>query len=607
MPTSEARSINANPSFGAAALAFTRLGRLTLKAAPGRIALLGGLQVAKDVASLAMIAATASFVDRVVDGRPGGGALTTMLVLGALSQGIGWSVFGLGQGVRERVAHLMEQAVIDLVASIPTIEHHERAEFQNEVTLMRYQAVWLGGIANRVVDLVGAAVRVAGTLLLLASVHPALLALAAAGLPAVLGARAQSRLQQRVTEAVVERRRMADALLEVGTSASPAKEVRVFALAPVLEERLERLHEGIDAELDAASRRSAALDVAVQLTFGACFAVALAAVAVLAARGQRSPGEVLLTAALAVQITGHLASASSSVGPLRDAAVAAHRFRWLQSYAADITARTTPPAPAAVPVRLERGLRIDGVSFKYPDSDRLVLDNVSLDLPASATVALVGENGAGKTTLVKLLLRMYLPTAGRLLVDDVDLADLDPVDWRQRTSAAFQDHARFEVLLRESIGVSRPEEMDREDALVDALDRATGADLLDVVELDRQLGRMFRGGVELSIGQWQKVSLARGLLRSAPLLLTLDEPTSALDPLAEQRLFEGFALAARNAATNSRGVTLLVSHRFSTVRTADLIAVLRHGRIEELGTHHELMTRRGIYHELYELQARSYR
>jgi ATP-binding cassette subfamily B protein len=217
-------------------------------------------------------------------------------------------------------------------------------------------------------------------------------------------------------------------------------------------------------------------------------------------------------------------------------------------------------------------------------------------------VALVGENGAGKTTLVKLLCRFYEPTAGGILVDGSPLGDIHAATWRAHLAAGFQDFARVEYLLRESVGIGDLPALDDRDRVGAAL-RLVEAD--GMAPLDAQLGLQW-AGVELSTGQWQKVAVARASMRPAPLLLVLDEPTSGLDPHAEHVLFERYALAARQAARQRGAVTLLVSHRFSTVRTADLIAVLDGGRLVDHGTHEELYRRGGLYAELYGIQSRAY-
>jgi ATP-binding cassette subfamily B protein len=287
------------------------------------------------------------------------------------------------------------------------------------------------------------------------------------------------------------------------------------------------------------------------------------------------------------------------------------RLAWLEDYAAAVTALADSPAPD----RLTRGIRFDHVSFAYPGTDRLVLDDVNLTLPAGSVVAVVGENGAGKTTLVKLLAKMYEPKSGAILIDDTPLARVRADAWRARLAGAFQDFFRFEFKARQTIGVGDVPRLDDAAAVMTAIGRA-GAD--DVVVkltmgLDTQLGPTWPGGIDMSFGQWQKLALARGFMRDEPLVLVLDEPTAALDAETEHALFERYAAAARRGAGPIRSdrsangrITVLVSHRFSTVRMADLIVVLDGARVVEVGSHEELMARRGQYSELYSIQAAAY-
>jgi len=224
-------------------------------------------------------------------------------------------------------------------------------------------------------------------------------------------------------------------------------------------------------------------------------------------------------------------------------------------------------------------------------------------------VAIVGENGVGKTTLVKLLLRLYEPTSGRILVDGIDLRDLPVHQWRLRTSAGFQDFGQLQLLARETVGVGDTRQPDDDDTILAALGRAGSPDVLGSLPSgwSTQLGRDFEGGVELSLGQWQKLALGRAMMRGSPLLLVLDEPTASLDAPTEHRLFDRFHGAAREAALQTGAITILISHRFSTVRMADLILVVADGRVAESGAHDALMQLGGLYAELYELQARAYR
>ncbi len=248
------------------------------------------------------------------------------------------------------------------------------------------------------------------------------------------------------------------------------------------------------------------------------------------------------------------------------------------------------------------------MSFGYPAGDGIALTDVSLHLPAGQVVALIGENGAGKSTLVKLLCRLYEPTTGSISLDGVDLQRFEVTDWRDRVSAGFQDYCHYEVLVREAVGVGDIGRVDDDEAVHAGLARAGAADMVDALPagLNTQLGTSWDEGVDLSGGQWQKLALGRAFMSERPLLLVLDEPTAALDADAEHALFERFADSARSGAARGQ-ITVFVSHRFSTVRMADLIVVLDAGRVVESGTHHELMTRNGLYAELYALGRRAYR
>jgi ATP-binding cassette subfamily B protein len=222
-------------------------------------------------------------------------------------------------------------------------------------------------------------------------------------------------------------------------------------------------------------------------------------------------------------------------------------------------------------------------------------------------VAVVGENGAGKTTLVKLLAKLYAPSSGRVLIDDTDLARIDSSRWRERMAGAFQDFFRFEFQAGETIGIGDLPRLDVEQALETAMDRAGARDVVESlpVGLRTQLGPTWREGVDVSYGQWQKLALARGFMRDEPLVVALDEPTAALDAETEHQLFERYAGRARHARRNG-SITVLVSHRFSTVRMADLIVVLDGSRVAEVGSHEELMASGGRYCELYRIQAKAY-
>jgi ATP-binding cassette subfamily B protein len=259
-----------------------------------------------------------------------------------------------------------------------------------------------------------------------------------------------------------------------------------------------------------------------------------------------------------------------------------------------------------LPNRGATGIVFEHVWFRYAGAADWTLQDFSAHLPVGSIVALVGENGAGKTTLVKLLCGFYQPTQGRILLDGVELTSLDPTVLRAALAAVFQDFARLELTVQRAIGVGELDHLDDEPAVRRALTRAGDVDLPNELPdgIRSQLGARWRGGMELSTGQWQKIALARALMRTQPRLLFFDEPTASLDAQTEHQLFERYTAAARMHASL---ITVLVSHRFSTVATADLIFVLERGKLVEAGTHDELLARGGQYAELYVIQADSYR
>jgi ATP-binding cassette subfamily B protein len=315
-------------------------------------------------------------------------------------------------------------------------------------------------------------------------------------------------------------------------------------------------------------------------------------------------GDVLLALAAGSRLSSYIGATVGEVGFLRGIWLdAARRLAWLEDYASSLGAQADQPAPE----RLAEGILFEHVSFAYPGTDRLVLDDVNLALPAGAVVAIVGDNGAGKTTLVKLLAKMYEPTSGRILIDRTDLARIPAADWRARLAGAFQDFFRFEFRVRHTVGLGDVPRLDDERAVITAVSRAGAEDVVERLTsgLETQLGPTWPGGVEASFGQWQKLALARGFMRDRPLVLVLDEPTAALDAETEHALFGRYAAAVRGDGGEGR-ITILVSHRFSTVRMAGLIVVLDGARVVEMGTHDALMARRGQYAQLYGIQAAAY-
>jgi ATP-binding cassette subfamily B protein len=259
---------------------------------------------------------------------------------------------------------------------------------------------------------------------------------------------------------------------------------------------------------------------------------------------------------------------------------------------------TTPPSAGL-------GVRLDALGKRFGDRD--VLNDITLVVPAGSVIALVGDNGAGKTTLVKLLARFYERTAGEITIGGVPLGEIDIATWRAGLSACLQDFSRFEFVAHDTVGVGSLADLEDTTRVEHAVASAGAEDVVGGHDqgLRTQLGTAWEGGAELSVGQWQKLALGRAMMRETPSILLLDEPTAALDASAEARLFERYAAASQFAARTGT-ITVIVSHRMSTVRMADVIAVIEGGRLREFGTHAELIAADGPYRELYQTQAAAY-
>jgi ATP-binding cassette subfamily B protein len=396
--------------------------------------------------------------------------------------------------------------------------------------------------------------------------------------------------------------RLSRHLFTIATTAAPGKEVRVTGIGERLIAERRAAWERWYGRVASARWGSALWHALAWAIFGCAYVGAV----VFVSSGLRAPASaVLLVLAAGARLSAYIGATVGEIGFLRGFWMdGSRRLAWLEDYAASVAASGDLPVPTV----LHRGIRLEHVSFAYPGTSRVVLDDVSVALPAGAVVAFVGENGAGKTTLVKLLAKMYEPTSGSILLDDTPLARVPAGEWRARLAGAFQDFFRFEFRAGHTVGLGDVIRLDDAPAVVAAIDRAGAGDVVARLAsgLDTQLGPTWPGGVELSFGQWQKLALARGFMRDQPLLLVLDEPTAALDAETEHALFERYAAAARGAGDSGR-ITILVSHRFSTVRMADLIVVLDGARLVEVGSHDELMARRGPYSELYGIQADAYR
>jgi ATP-binding cassette, subfamily B, bacterial len=508
---------------------------------------------------------------------------------------------------RDRVTIALEAHVATLQASVATIAHQERPDYLDRLAMLRDQVFVLDHMYMSVFSTCGWIVRLAVTIGLLMSIHPALVLLAVFAAPTALTSMWRPGIERVAQQRAAPFNRLARHLFTTATTAPAGKEVRVTGIgARLMAKRREAWASGF-GPVSAVRWRSAWWHTLAWAIFGAAYIGAVVFVSL----GLRAPaGDVLLVLAAGSRLSAYVGATVGELGFLTGFwAYGARRLAWLEDYAASLTARADLPVPA----RLGQGIRFDHVSFAYPGTERLVLEDVNLELPAGAVVAVVGENGAGKSTLVKLLAKLYEPTSGRILVDGSDLGHMHAAEWRERLTGAFQDFFRFEFKARHTVGVGDIPRLEDEPAVVTAVARAGADDVVVKLKtgLQTQLGPTWPGGVEVSFGQWQKLALARGFMRDHPLLLVLDEPTAALDAETEHALFERYAAAAdgraHDAARADGRITILVSHRFSTVRMADIIVVLDGARVVEVGSHDDLVARGGQYSELYGIQAAAYR
>jgi len=507
----------------------------------------------------------------------------------------------VGRRFRDRIAMAMEGHIARLQATVATVEHQERPDHLDRLSVLRNQSFALDHLFSSLLTNVGLVFRLVVTALLLASIHPVLVVLLVAGVPAMAVSLWRPGVERATEERVAVHDRLARHLFVLGTTAAPGKEVRLSGIGEELRARRRDARRQRQRPIAAARWRSAWISSSAWALFGLTYALGIAWVAEGIDRGV---GDIVLVVVAGQRLSQYMSQTVGELGFLRGIWLdASLRLTWLEDYVASLDERAT----ATPPTRLHDGIRFEHVSFRYPGARTLALDDVDVHLPAGAIVAIVGENGAGKSTLVKLLAGMYRPTRGRITVDGVDVTEMPAATWRLRMAGAFQDFFRFELLARHTVGLGDQPRLDDEAAVGRAVGRAGADDVVAVLPagLGTQLGPTWDDGVEVSFGQWQKLALARGFMRDEPLVLVLDEPTAALDAETEHALFERYADAARDGAANGR-ITLLVSHRFSTVRMADLIVVLDGARLVEVGRHDALVAAGGQYAELFAIQARSY-
>jgi ATP-binding cassette subfamily B protein len=392
-----------------------------------------------------------------------------------------------------------------------------------------------------------------------------------------------------------EREYMGDLLAQPRTT----KEIRAYVLADYLLGRHRKLSEDLFKQREQMFRSATRISMLSGLVTGTALALAYVFVAVQGVAGAIDPGGVVLVIGAFTTVSGALGQISSTF-----VAVDQHTT-FLDDYFSFLAIDPLVPVPAkprSVPSRLSKGIEFDNITFSYPGGTEPAVAGLSLHIRSGELIALVGENGAGKSTLVKLLLRFYDADQGAVRVGGVDLKELNPEALRSRIGVLFQDYASYELTIRENVVMGRPAGEVDDQRVMEALRDSRSEWLVKKMPngLDSKVGRLFEGGHDLSGGEWQRLALARIMYRDADIWI-LDEPTSSLDPEAEAGIFA-------ELKENLRGrIGIVISHRFSTVRIADRIAVIADGRVTELGTHEELLEAKGRYAQLFELQAAGYR
>ena len=559
-------------------------------------------------------------VARMVNAVTGQGAVpaAAAILFGALAVAFGGLV--LSNAVRQRLEDSIElslqRELLDLATSPPGIAHHEQPEIADRLGAAKEEFRRLKGTAGTIGSGLAVLVSTVTVLVLLAGIHPLLLLLPLLGLLRLWASAFGAREFRHAITATMQHNRRLDRLAEIAAHPRHGLEVRAFGLRGLLTDRIGELFSLQNEPRWQARRKGQLLEIAARVLFGVGYAAAIVFVVWLAREGQSTAGDVTMVLLLAPQTDQAAQRLSDTVRVLIALLDVAGHLRWLRRYVGEQAAWEGAAEPPSV---LRHGIELRDVSFAYPGTQRPVVRDLSVHLPAGSTVALVGDNGAGKTTMVKLLTRLYDPSAGAIVVDDTDLRGIDHEAWRSRISAGFQDFVRYEYTAREAIGLGDParlhvsadrdtgDDADDEAAYGAAIDAGDARAVIDRLPdgLNTRLGTRF-GGMDLSGGQWQRLALARAFLRERPLLVLLDEPAAALDPESEHALLDRFN-AASAATRATGGITLLVSHRLSTVRMADLILVFDDGRLVESGDHDALMSADGTYAELFELQASAYR
>ncbi|MGH3490058.1 MAG: ATP-binding cassette domain-containing protein [Actinopolymorphaceae bacterium] len=433
-----------------------------------------------------------------------GGVLAGLAVLAAAGS-LKLEVY-LSYTIDKKVNALVQRRVAEMLVRLPGVEHYERPDYLDEVQQLRDNAGELGSGLLAALNMLGQVCQVVLVCALLAAQTPLLLLLPLFAVPSFVAAGLSNRVSAKASERSAELERMAHRTVGLSGQLPVARETRLFGLAGELRRRHRRLVASADRIQGSAYVRSTLAGSAGNLLFAIGYFGAVVLVVGRAIRGELSAGDVALTVVLAGQAHGFISGLVEGTKFLAGVFIVAARMDWLTTYERTELRLRSIGATHPAPDRIVRGIRLEDVSFRYPGTEKTVLDGVSLELPAGSVVALVGENGAGKSSLVKLLLGYYSPTAGRILVDDEDLTSIDLREWRRQASGAFQDYCRFEFLARESMGIGKVDDI-ASDARVLAAARRAGAE--QVVTglpkgMETQLGAEWEDGIDLSGGQWQR-------------------------------------------------------------------------------------------------------
>jgi ATP-binding cassette, subfamily B, bacterial len=549
----------------------------------------------------------ATLVNRIADGRLHALQVSDLLPVVAglwlttgLQRALG-AYMGYGRNLFVRRVEIEAERRLLLQASKVDLGHFDNSDWHDRLARAKRDVSWRpGDLTWSVLGLSGSIVTIVLMASLLASLHWLLvvLALGAAGLSLALERRVTAKLYEfYYNETPEERERgyLSDLLVQPRTT----KEIRAYVLSDYLAGRHRSLSETLFAERARMYKLATRVSLLSGLITGTTLAAAYLFVAARGLAGTIDPGGVVL-------VIGAFTALSGTLGNISGTFIAVDQHTtFLDDYFSFLAIGPLVPVPAkpkALPATLNAGIDFENVSFSYPGGTERAVDALNLHIRNGELVALVGENGAGKSTLVKLLLRFYDPDAGAVRVGGVDLKQVDPERLRSRIGVLFQDYASYEFSVRENVVMGRPDGPVEDARVMAALRDARSEWLLKKMPkgLDSKVGRLFEGGHDLSGGEWQRLALARIMYRDADVWI-LDEPTSSLDPEAEAGIFA-------ELKENLRGrIGIVISHRFSTVRIADRIAVIADGRVKELGTHDELLRANGRYAQLFELQAAGYR